>query len=237
MHPRLSIIIPAYNEGTRIGPTVAACEQYCSSLPYDSEIIVVDDGSTDETARSVTHVPSQRVRLIQHEMNRSKGAAVRTGILAARGNMRLFTDADNSTPINFADALIAEIANGADIAIGSRRLPESKILNRQGAARDFLGALFRTATRTLFPLDVFDTRNGFKMFTDRATTEIFTHTRINGFSFDLEVLTLSKRMGFSVAECPIEWTNDDKSRVRFRHMVRMLWDLIVLRWRFFIEKA
>jgi glycosyltransferase involved in cell wall biosynthesis len=237
MHPRLSVVIPAFNESSRIGPTVAACERYCASLPYDSEIIVVDDGSTDDTARSVSHAASQRVRLIRHETNRGKGAAVRTGMLAARGDMRLFTDADNSTPIDFADALIAEIQNGADVAIGSRRLPGSKILNRQGPTRDFLGALFRTATRTMFPLDVIDTQNGFKLFTDRAAKEIFSRTKIDGFSFDLELLALSKRMGFIVAECPIEWTNDDKSRVRFRHMVRMLWDLIVLRWRFFIGEA
>lgn len=235
MHPRLSIIIPAYNEAARIGPTVAACEAYCRSLPYGSEIIVVDDGSTDETAKAVTHVPSERVRLIRHERNKGKGAAVRTGMNAAHGDVRLFMDADNSTPVSFARPLMARLEQGADVVIGSRRLPGSRILNRQGPTRDVLGMIFRAVTRTLFPLKLSDTQNGFKIFTDRAATALFARARIDGFSFDIELLALAKRMGFTVAELPIEWTNDGQSRVRFRHMVRMLRDLIVLRWRFWFE--
>lgn len=225
----LSIVIPAFNEEPRIGDTLRLANAYLSKQGYDAEIIVVDDGSTDRTAFVVqTLYPD--VRVISYAQNRGKGYAVKTGMLAAAGDYRIFMDADGSTPISDIELFWPRFDDGADIVIGSRSLPQSQVIVRQHPFRENMGRMFNVLVKLLLIPGFIDTQCGFKGFTARSAQVVLSRQRLDGFSFDTELLYIAQRHGLRIDEVPVLWCNSPHSRVRmFADSARMFWDLFRIR--------
>lgn len=231
--PHLSVIIPAYNEARRIGATLDAVDAYLARQTYSFEVIVVDDGSEDETHALVSqHAKrNERVVLIEHVTNKGKGAAVRTGMLAAQGAFRIFMDADGATAIEEIEKLLPLVSHDKRILIGSRSMKGAH-QKRRGMAREFLGWAFRTLVRTSMNLGVSDTQAGFKLFTQDAAERVFPELLTDGWVFDIEALLLAKKFGIGVGEVPIVWNDDARSTLRYVHMPRMLLELVRLRQKY-----
>lgn len=226
------MIIPAYNEEDRISKTLAEVDRFLNQRPDAYEILVVDDGSRDHTREVVRSIAENisEIRLIEHVRNQGKGWAVRTGMLNARGKYRLFMDADGSTAINHWIGLRDSIEMGADVAVGSRHATGAMIEKRQSLHRVALGFAFRQLVRGLFRLDINDTQNGFKAFTADAAQRIFKRQTVKGWAFDVEVLSIAKRLGFSIVEIPVVWIDDNRSKVRALSMPKMLGDILRIRF-------
>jgi len=211
----ISIVIPAYNEEKRIEKTLKKIYEYFKEKGVEFEIIIVDDGSKDKTVEIVERfsLDKKEIRILKHEKNMGKGAAVKTGILNAKGELILFTDADLSTPIEEFEKLKNEIENGYDIAIGSRALKDSKIIIPQPFYRRIIGRIFPLLVRLIVIKDFKDTQCGFKLFKNEAAKKIFSRLKINGFAFDVEVLARGKKEGFKIAEIGVVWYNSPESKV------------------------
>ncbi|MEZ4365763.1 MAG: glycosyltransferase family 2 protein [Kofleriaceae bacterium] len=232
MGPALSVVIPAYNEEARLGPTLAHVATWLDARPGDWELIVADDGSTDGTAavadRAAARWPS--IRRVSLPANRGKGAAVRAGVLASTGRRVLFCDADLATPIEELPKLAAALDDGADIAIGSRALADSQIEVRQHPARELMGRTFNHLVRGLVMGGIKDTQCGFKLLSSEAAHDLFARTRLDGFAFDVELLWLA-RGRYRVAEIPVVWRHVEQSKVSpGRDAARMFVDVVRLRW-------
>lgn len=233
--PFLSIVVPAYNEAARIGPTLDRLRSYTQQSPYSVELIFVDDGSTDQTLsilqEAATRFPGLRV--LCNDTNRGKGFSVRRGVLAARGRFVLFTDADLSAPIEETDKLLAALTKeGADAAVGSRALVRELIGVRQPWFRVLAGRVFNIVARVLTGLPLRDTQCGLKLFRRRSTRKAFWMQTVCGFGFDPELLFLIKRLGGKLVEVPVRWNNDRATKVRFlQDSTRMFLDLGAIRWR------
>ena len=225
----LSIIIPAYNEAHRIGRTLESIREFLQGTSLASEVIVVDDGSTDETAALVEQFmrehPQMAFRLERNRRNEGKGYSVRRGVLAARGEIVLFTDADLSAPIAEAPKLYEPIAaDMADVVIGSRALDPQLVTQPLG--RRLAGRLFNLCVRALTGLRFKDTQCGFKAYRREAILPIFRVQRITGFGFDAEVLYLARKRGLRLREVPVRWSHSEGSRVRMmRDAIRMVLNL------------
>ena len=228
----LSLIIPVYNEEERVDEPLPAVFEYCSRFAQH-EILFVDDGSTDSTPDRLSAIAGScpLVRLIRLPVNRGKGAAVRAGLLEARGAVHLFSDADFSTPITEADKLLDSISSGFDVAIGSRGLAASNIIEAQPWYREAAGKMGNVLARALLPLDIEDTQCGFKMFTERASKLIAPRLRVQGFAFDMEMLVIARQQGLEIAEIPVIWRNVLGSKVRAIHNLQVLRDLLRIRYR------
>jgi glycosyltransferase involved in cell wall biosynthesis len=229
----LSIVVPAFNEEHRIPPTLDALHAYLSRQPLRYEIVVVDDGSTDRTCDVVTlamaRVPN--LRLVRQIPNRGKGAAVRRGMLAARGQIRVMCDADGSMPPEQLPKLLAPIAScRAAIAIGSRYAPGAKSDTKQPWWRVAWSRLAnKMIQRSLVP-GVKDTQCGFKAFTAEAARDLFRYGRIDGWAFDLEILALAKRRGFTIEEVGVEWKDDRRSRVNpLKDLMKVVREALTIR--------
>lgn len=234
----LSIVIPAYNEEQRLGRTLSRIHEYFSHYPPVAnalEIIVVDDGSTDGTVRVAREwaraVPDREFRLFSNDRNRGKGYSVRRGMLEARAPIALFTDADLSAPVEESEKLLAAIAAGHDIAIGSRALDRSLISTHQSVFRETAGIIFNAFVRLFTGLTLHDTQCGFKAFVREPCKIIFEQQRIEGFGFDPEILFLARRHRLRTAEVPVRWAHDPATKV---HVVRdsllMFGDLLYICW-------
>ncbi|MCH7978269.1 MAG: glycosyltransferase family 2 protein [Acidobacteria bacterium] len=229
----LSVVIPAHNESARLPATLQAVLGLLQSRSEAFEVLVVDDGSTDDTAELVQRVcrESPEVRLLRHPTNFGKGAAVRNGMLNARGEYILFTDADLSAPIAEAERLLEPLKNGYDVAFGSRGLRPEWISQRQSRIREAAGRLFNFWTRSIAGLNFRDTQCGFKAFRRQAAETIFARQRISGFGFDVEVLYLARKFGYRVLEVPVHWAHCEGSTVHMlRDSARMFMDLLRIRW-------
>lgn len=233
----LSVVIPAFNEQERIADTLIEIKAYLQDLPFESELIVVDDGSRDLTLEVVKTIDICGSELHEQEIsrisadgvNRGKGAAVQRGLEIARGRWVLFSDADLSTPIHEVTRMITALEKGADLVIGSRRLPDSDV-EPQPAHRRLMGAVFALLVRTLAVPGIRDSQCGFKCYRRSAARRLAALQRMDGFSFDVEHLYLARRLGLRVVELPVRWVDAPGTKVRaVRDSVRMLRDLIRIR--------
>jgi len=230
--PELSVVIPAYNEAEGIQAALDQVTAYFRSRAIAGEIVVVDDGSTDGTARLAgqTSVPVA-VRVLVNEQNRGKGYSVRRGILSARGRYVGFTDADMATPIDQLDKVRQEFESGAEVVIGSRALPESDIAKHQPWWREWAGKLFGSFVRIVLLPGIPDSQCGFKFFTATAAQAIFTKQRLAGWAFDVELLYIARRLGYNIVQVPVRWIDDPHSRVRMlREGPRVVSDVLRIRW-------
>lgn len=233
----LSIIVPAYNEERRLQKTLEDISRYLARAPWSwAEILVVDDGSTDTTAATAQAFRAAApLRVLRNPGNRGKGYSVRHGMLAARAEWLLFTDADLSAPIEEAGKLLAAAEKrDAALAIGSRALDRRLIGVHQPALREQGGRLFNLALRLVTGLPYWDTQCGFKLFRAQAAREIFSRQRIDGFGFDAEVLFIARELGFQAVEVPVRWNHAEGTKLSLAgDSVEMLLDLFRIRWNQF----
>jgi dolichyl-phosphate beta-glucosyltransferase len=230
--PDLSIVIPAYNEESRIEPTIRDMIGYCRAAGRTFELILVDDGSQDGTSTVGWNLADEfpELRLIRLAANHGKGYAVRTGIVNAIGRTVLFADADGATPIKEIERLESALDAGADVAVGSRALRAEGIRVHAKLYRHLIGRTFHFLVEWLADGGVKDTQCGFKLFRSAVAQDLFSRMRMNGFSFDVEVLAMAKRRGYRVAEVPVNWTHQPGSKVRLTlDSLRMAADLVRIR--------
>jgi dolichyl-phosphate beta-glucosyltransferase len=231
--PKYSIVIPAYNERARIGSTLEQVLEHLHEQKWNAEIVVVNDGSRDDTANYVSQFAAEhpQVRLIENPGNQGKGYAVRNGMLNARGQVLLFTDADLSSPITEAAKLFDAMEKGADVAIGSRWLDPSLQFQRQSLKRQIMSRTFNLFTRAVLTFPYHDTQCGFKAFTREAAKKIFPLQRITRWGFDAEIIYLAHHMKLKVAEVPVTWGHDEGSKIHpWRDGMYMGIDTLKIRW-------
>lgn len=229
MKPFLSLIIPAYNEEDRIKKSLEEATEYLNQQNYSWEIIVIDDGSKDKT-RDIVRNFDHNVILISLEKNSGKGAAVRRGMLECHGDVRIFTDADFSTPVIEIQKFIENFSIGVEICVGSRAIDPEMIKEHQPFYREWMGKTFNKIVRLLLVRGIKDTQCGFKGFTEKAALNVFSKALINGFSFDVEALYLAHIFGYKIKEIPVLWYNDTRSRVNpIKDSTRMFIELLRIR--------
>lgn len=225
--PFLSIVIPAYNEQNRIITTIGAIASHISDLGFPWELILADDGSKDSTVQLCNDLGLVNLRVLTTPKNGGKGNAVQRGMLAAKGKYVLFTDADNSTPIEEASKLLVKLdKEGYDVAVGSRAV-EGADEGKKNLLRRTLSYGLRWIVKHILKIGVKDTQCGFKMYTAAAARHLHTKQTIMGFSFDLEILFLASRYGYKIAEVPVTWIDAPGSKVDTKKEVqRFLRDLM-----------
>jgi dolichyl-phosphate beta-glucosyltransferase len=230
--PELSVIIPSFNEELRLPATLAAIAKYIRASGRNTEVIVVDDGSSDQTAAVAALYANQipGLRVLRNPENRGKGYSVRRGMLEARGQTVLFTDADLSAPIEEADKLLAALID-QDVAIGSRAVDRSLISVRQSRFRELAGIIFNLMVRLALRLPFVDTQCGFKAFRREPCRIVFEQQRIERFGFDPELLYLARHHGLRAVEIPVRWAHSPATKVSMlRDSLRMFLDIFVIRW-------
>ena len=231
-YPRLSIVIPAYNESARIEEALERVMSCVAERSWDAEVLVVDDGSKDDTSaivkRWMEHHP--RLHLIQNPGNKGKGYSVRNGLLQAAGEIVMFTDADLSAPMEEAERLIAAIEAGADVAIGSRWMDRTRQTIHQPLYRQFFGRCFNWITRTVMGLPFKDTQCGFKAFKRSAAQVIFRLQTIERWGFDPEILFIARKLKYVIREVPVTWGHDERSRMSYlKDGMKMLEEMAAIR--------
>jgi dolichyl-phosphate beta-glucosyltransferase len=232
---KASLVVPAFNERGRIERAIGAISAWRRSKPggWDWEVIVVDDGSSDgtaEIAKSAAAAEGLPIEILRHPVNRGKGAAIRTGVLASTGDPVLVSDTDLSTPLGELVKL-AERLPSRPVAIGSRALDEDLVRRRQPFYRQFMGKIFNGFVRALAVRGIRDTQCGFKLFRGDVARELFADARIDRFAYDVEILYLARRRGLEIAEVPVLWFNSPESKVSVvQDSLRMLRDLVRIRW-------
>jgi glycosyltransferase involved in cell wall biosynthesis len=232
-HPRYSIVVPAYNERRRLGRTLEQILAHLRQASWSAEVVIVDDGSRDDTFQIASDfaAANPELRVIQNPGNQGKGYSVRNGMLNARGEILLFTDADLSSPIAEAGKLFSALEQGADVAIGSRWLDPSLQFQRQPLKRRIMSRTFNFYLRALLGFSYRDTQCGFKAFSRRAAQLIFPRQRITRWGFDAEILYLAHRFGLKVAEVPVAWGHDERSTIHpWRDGMLMGRDALKIRW-------
>jgi dolichyl-phosphate beta-glucosyltransferase len=228
-----TFVVPAYNESERLSTSLPKISEFIRHQQYDAEVIVVNDGSTDDTAEVVRRFAAAHpeVRLLENPGNRGKGYSVRHGMLEGHGDVLLFTDADLSSPIYEADKLFSAIVEGADVAIGSRWLQRELQTERQPWYRQLYGRLFNLGLKVVLGLPYKDTQCGFKAFTRDAAHTIFTRQHIERWGFDPELLFLADKFSLRTAEVPVEWAHDHRSRINpLRDGISMGLEMLAVRW-------
>jgi dolichyl-phosphate beta-glucosyltransferase len=230
----ISVVVPAYNEEARLAPTLDRIAAFFEGRREDWELIIVDDGSRDRTSaigEAFAAAHPGRARVLRQPRNRGKGAAVRTGVLAARGDEVLFSDADLATPIEELERLREAIRAGADVAIGSRAIAGADIRVRQHPIRELMGRTFNLVVRALAIGGIKDSQCGFKLFRADAARDLFGRATVDGFAFDVEILVLA-RGRWKVAEVPVVWRHIEASKVSPGvDAARMLWDVAKIQLR------
>jgi glycosyltransferase involved in cell wall biosynthesis len=233
LDPTYSIVIPAYNEGARLGATLGKVLGYVHAQGWDAEVIIVNDGSRDNTAEIVRTFAAKdpALRLLENPGNRGKGYSVRNGILNARGRIVLFSDADLSSPIEEAPKLLKALEEGADIAIGSRWLRAETQTQRQPLHRQLFGRIYNLILRLTLGLQFADTQCGFKAFKQPAVQAIFPLQRIERWGFDPEILFLARKFHFNTQEIPVIWGHSGGTRIHpLIDGSRMFLEMLRIRW-------
>jgi dolichyl-phosphate beta-glucosyltransferase len=232
---RASLVIPAYNEGNRVAASIQAVAQWVRSRPGGSEweVVLVDDGSTDGTAEIARRTAADAglpLAILGHPVNRGKGAAIRTGVLASRGDPVLVSDTDLSTPLS-EWAKLAEALRTHSVAIGSRAIDERLVRIRQPFYRRVLGKAGNLLVRLFAVRGIADTQCGFKLFRGDIARGLFRDAQVEGFAYDMEILHLAQRRGLEIAEVPVLWFDSPESKVSvWRHTLPTLRDLLRIRW-------
>lgn len=235
----LSVIIPAYNEEKRIGATLKSIDDYLRRQNYDYEILVVNDGSKDGTAGLVRSLEPEvkNLRLIDNKENHGKGYVVRQGMLASSGDLRLFTDADNSTSIDHLDKFIPYLKQGFDVIIGSIAVAGHKVASgSEPIWRRILGKLGNLFIQIMAVPGIHDTQRGFKLVTAKAALQIFPKLTIARWGFDIEMLALARRFGYKIKELPVDWKNDPNSTVGLNAYIQVLLETMQIRWNLMTGK-
>lgn len=229
--PFLSVIIPAHNEAERLPATLADIDKRLREKEYSYEILVVENGSRDATAEVVRRMQSsvKNLKLIQSP-EASKGSAVRLGMLTAKGEYRLFMDADNATSVDHFDRMLPGFKEGCGVVICSRAHKESRLDPPQPWYRQIAGKIGNLIIQILVMPGIWDTQCGFKAFTAEAAERIFRLSRVRGWGFDVEILALAKRLGYRLKEVPVHWVNDTRSTVRASAYITTLLDTLKIRW-------
>ncbi len=220
-----SLVIPAYNEADRIVPTLGKTTAYLQGRPFSSEVIVVSDGSTDNTRGVVERMGQRdgvRIRVIEYHPNRGKGYAVRTGMQEGSGNILMFMDADYAVPIQAMEDGLSLIRRGYDIAIGSRALAASRVLARQNVLRELSARIYTLIQNRYLGISFADTQCGFKLFTRRAARALFSRQRLSSVIFDPEILYLAEGLGFRIGEFPVVWRHVGNSRIQYDSLRKAL---------------
>ena len=228
----LSVIIPAYNEEKRLGATLQSVGAYLSRQSYEYEIIVVNDGSKDNTSELVRsfEVQIKGLRLIDNKENHGKGHAVRQGMMEAKGDLRIFMDADNSTSIEHLESFAPVIGQGYDLVIGSIAVAGHKITSgSEPLWRRILGKLGNLFIQIMAVPGIHDTQRGFKVITSRAAQQIFPKMTIDRWGFDIELLALAMKYGYKIKEMPVDWKNDPNSKVGLKAYVQVLLETVKIR--------
>ncbi|MGH7197923.1 MAG: dolichyl-phosphate beta-glucosyltransferase [Candidatus Omnitrophota bacterium] len=232
--PHLSIVIPTYNEAARIGESLRRLDVFMALKNWQWELVVSDDGSTDDTA-GIVHAhqaghPAHPTHFLPSGKNEGKGNAVRRGVLASRGRYILVTDADLSAPIKEVDKLLGALEKGCEVAVGSRAVPGKNCDVQQSPRRRFAGRVFNLLVRLLALRGYGDTQCGFKCFKKEAAIELFQAQTLSGFCFDVEILILARKKGYNVSEVPVMWREAPGSKVNlFCHSLAMVKELLYLR--------
>lgn len=227
----ISIVIPAFNEEKRLPNTLKKIISYISSKKIQAEILVVDDGSKDDTSKIAKSFAKSNVKLLSYGCNRGKGYAVRYGVLHSKGDLVLFSDADLSTPIEELEHFLVHIYAGFDIVIASRALPKSSILIHQPWYRELMGKSFNAVVRALAVKKIHDTQCGFKLFTKHASKIIFSKAIVEGFGFDVELLFLAQKFGLRIREEPVQWINSKETKVSpVKDTLSMLGEIVKIRF-------
>ncbi|HMB53221.1 MAG TPA: dolichyl-phosphate beta-glucosyltransferase [Thermoanaerobaculia bacterium] len=227
----VSVVIPAYDEAARLGATLDRVTGWLAGRGGSWEVLVVDDGSRDATVEVAEAHAGRGVRVLRQPENRGKGAALRAGVLASRGDRVLLTDADLSTPIEELEKLEAH-AGEAALVVGSRAVPESEIPVRQPLYRELMGKTFNLLVRIFAVGGISDTQCGFKLIDGDVARSLFADMTIDRFAYDVELVWLAKKRGHQVREVGVVWVNEPNSKVDpVRDSLRMLWDVVTLRWR------
>lgn len=235
----LSVIIPSYNEERRLPNTLAEIDKYLSKQDYSYEIIVVSDGSKDNTAGVVKSLTDsiKNLKVIDNKENHGKGYVTRQGLLEARGRYRLFTDADNSTSIDQIEKMWPEFKKGFALVIGSRDVKGAVLEPPQPLKRRLMGDAFRLLTQFICGTwEILDSQCGFKCLTSKAVEDILPRCKIDRFAFDPEILVIAKKLGYQIKEIPILWKNDLESKVKLKDTAKMGFSLLKIRWNLIIGK-
>jgi dolichyl-phosphate beta-glucosyltransferase len=231
MNCELSVVIPAYNEQNRLAPGLDLALSYLERRGGTWELLVVDDGSRDDTVRVASGYADLGVRVLRHERNRGKGAAVKTGVLASRGARVLITDADFSTPIEDVEKLEARLGE-APVVIGSRAAEGAMVEKHQPFYREMMGKTFNLVIRMLGVRGLRDTQCGFKLVAGDVGRRLASELTVEGFAYDVELVWLARRHGYPIAEVGVVWVNSPDSRVDpLRSSLSMLRDVILIRFR------
>lgn len=227
---KLSVIIPTYNEASRVGRTLESLRTYFQTKEARYEIILVDDGSADDTVAVVQKFAENwpELRILENQENRGKGFSVNRGMQKANGTYRLFMDADNSVDVSHADAFIEEIQKGADIVVGSIRMQNANVSENAGWHRRALGYCAAGIIRFFAVSGIRDTQRGFKLFSEQAADAIFPLQTIERFGFDIELLVIAQGNRFTIKEMPVVWNNSDKSTVTFGSYFQTLGELLYI---------
>jgi len=236
----LSVIIPAYNEEKRLSGTLREINDYLRKQSYVSEIIVVSDGSTDRTVEVIKNLTPEitNLKILEFKERQGKGFGVKQGILEAKGEYQIFTDADNSTSMDQLEKMWPEFETGYDVVIGSRDIKGAVLSVPQPWLRKvILGGGFKLVRKIIIGLwKIRDTQCGFKGFKKKAGQDIFSRVTIRQFGFDPEVLIIARKLGYKIKEIPITWVNDPDSKVKFKSMIKMLFEILKIRWNLFLGK-
>ncbi|MFA7319195.1 MAG: dolichyl-phosphate beta-glucosyltransferase [Parcubacteria group bacterium] len=229
--PYLSVVIPSYKEGKRIGENLEQCIKYFADKTYDYEVVIVVDGSPDNTAEIARSYADKlkNLRVIENPENHGKGYVVRQGLLEAKGEFRLFFDADGSTAIDHLDKFLPEFQNGFDVVMGSRDIEGSFVQVHQAKYKEVMGDMGNWAIRILLGLWQYpDTQCGFKMLSAKAAEEVASRMVVDRFGFDFELIVLAKKLGFKIKQMPVRWLNEEGSTVSLtgpNGYFQVLWDL------------